>query len=195
MNSILSIINSINNINKSIDNYNNLSTLFVNNNVNKKNNIMSNIENLCEYVDNQVKNINNINYMYNNGKTLENINNVPNTYFDNIHNENISNIANTKDFYTDFVDKSENSVDKVYYPVDNLKFFHNNSDFKEIYNYVDNLSNGDTITTNSNSNTKSNININMGGITQNITEANCDTVLDELSNTLLRALNGCDGIY
>ena len=39
------------------------------------------------------------------------------------------------------------------------------------------------------------ININMGGITQNITEANCDTVLDELSNILLRALNGCDGIY
>lgn len=188
-----------------MDNYNNLSTLFVNNNVNKKDNIMSNIENLCEYVDNQVKNINNINYMYNNGKTLENINNisninnilnnVPNTYFDNIHNENISNIANTKGFYTDFVDKSENSVDKVHYPVDNLKFFHNNSDFKEIYNYVDNLSNGDTITTNSNSNTKSNININMGGITQNITEANCDTVLDELSNILLRALNGCDGIY
>ena len=44
MNSILSIINSINNINKSIDNYNNLSTLFVNNNVNKKNNIMSNVK-------------------------------------------------------------------------------------------------------------------------------------------------------
>lgn len=205
MNSILNIINSINNINKSIDNYNKLSTLFVDNDVYKKNNIMSNIENLCEYVDNPVKNINNVNNRYNNSKTLENIsnisninnilNNIPTTSFDNIHNENISNIATSKGFYTNYVDNSENSGDKVHFSVDNSKLFHNDSTFKEIYNYVDNLNKGDTVTNNSSSHSKSNININMGGITQNITQANCDTVLDELSNILLRALSGCDGIY
>ncbi len=205
MNSILNIINSINNINKSIDNYNKLSTLFVDNDVYKKNNIMSNIENLCEYVDNPVKNINNVNNRYNNSKTLENIsnisninnilNNIPTTSFDNIHNENISNIATSKGFYTNYVDNSENSGDKVHFSVDNSKLFHSDSTFKEIYNYVDNLSKGDTVTNNSSSHSKSNININMGGITQNITQANCDTVLDELSNILLRALSGCDGIY
>lgn len=205
MNSILNIINSINNINKSIDNYNKLSTLFVDNDVYKKNNIMSNIENLCEYVDNPVKNINNVNNRYNNSKTLENIsnisninnilNNIPTTSFDNIHNENISNIATSKGFYTNYVDNSENSGDKVHFSVDNSKLFHKDSTFKEIYNYVDNLSKGDNVTNNSSSHSKSNININMGGITQNITQANCDTVLDELSNILLRALSGCDGIY
>lgn len=205
MDNILNIINSINNINKSIDNYNKLSTLFVDNNVYKKNSIMSNIENLCEYVDNPVKNINNVNNRYNNSKILENINNisninnilnnVPSTSFDNIHNENTSNIATSEGFYTNYVDNSENSGDKVHFSVDNSNFFHKDSDFKEIYSYVDNLCKGDTVTNNSSSQSKSNININMGGITQNITEANCNAVLDELSNILLRALSGCDGVY
>lgn len=203
MNTILDIISSINNMYQLSNNNNthNLSTMFVNNDVNKKNDTLSYIKNLCEYVDKKATNTTNVNAMYNYDKISENISsiskiyqNMKNTNVENIHRQNISNLANLEGFYTSFVDKSENSVDKEDLFVEKHNLFHNNSDFKEIYNYVDNLSKSDNITNNS-SLSRSNVNINMGGITQNISEANCNAVLDELSEILVRALSGCDGVY
>lgn len=210
MNNITEIINTINKI-SSISNVpilklteacSSLSTFLVNNNVNKETNILNSTKNLCEYVDNLYSKIDNVNNMYNSHEILENINNTEELYnnMENsllkvVHSGNTSTPASYTDFYSNFVDKSENFADNHNNSVDNSNFIHNSNDFKEIYSFVDNISRSDTTTQNYSSKAGSNININLGGVTQNITEANCNNVLEELSEILIRALSGCDGTY
>lgn len=100
-------------------------------------------------------------------------------------------------FYSDlrniFGDNSENFEDNSYYMNKKNNFIHNKKEFKEIYDYAESLVNGgDSI---ENNNSSSSVNINLGGVTQNITEANCDKVLEELGEMLLRTLSGCEGVY
>ncbi len=100
-------------------------------------------------------------------------------------------------FYSDLKnflgDNSENFEDNNYFTAEKNNFIHNNKDFKEIYDYAESLINGgDSIENNSRSST---VNIELGGVTQNITEANCDRVLEELGEMLLRTLSGCEGVY
>ncbi len=204
MDNILKIIEGINNINNLcnivLPNYEELWESEVDNNVNKNYTPYENEEILREYVDNISANIPDVNNMYNYsimpenmGKFEEIYNNSQNMVTENIHSQNISNNVGYKGFAPKFVDKSENFGDNHYYSEDNNDFFHNNSVFKEIYGFVDNIS-APHIKEEKAQNT-SNININLGGVTQNITEASCDKVLQDLSDILLRALSGCDGVY
>ena len=206
MENILKIIESINNMNNNLcnivlpDDYSELMRADVDNNVNKDYEPYKNIENFCEYVDNIIPNVTDVKNMYNydiisenKGRIEEIYNNVQNIISRDIHSQNISNSADYSGFTPNFVDKSENFGDNNYYPSENNDFFHNNSTFKEIYRFVDSIPAHEEH--GSRSSNTSNININLGGVTQNITEANCDKVLEELSDMLLRALGGCDGVY
>lgn len=134
---------------------------------------------------------------------FENIQNTLNSFENDyerefVHSENISNIANYSDISGQNVDNSNNFGDKNSFLTDNNRFFnrkseiiHNDSDFKEINNFIEGIADKKE----SSSPPSPNININMGGITQNITDANCNSVLEELSQVLMRTLSGCEGVY
>lgn len=206
MENILKTIENINNINYFFDlalsdDALNLMATQVENNVYKDFVHIENIKNLCEYVDNIASRITDEKNIYNYDVIRENTNKFEEIYKNaesfvskDIHSENISNSADYSNFTPNFVDNSENSGENNWFSHENNEFFHNNSNFKEIYGFVDNIS-APEIKNNSQTSNNSSININLGGVTQNITEANCDKVIEELSDMLLRALSGCDGIY
>ncbi len=110
-----------------------------------------------------------------------------------IHRSNAVKNGFYSDLKTFFGDNSENFEDNNYFTAEKNNFIHNNKDFKEIYDYAESLINGGDSVENNNS--SSTVNINLGGVTQNITEADCDRVLEELGEMLLRTLSGCEGIY
>lgn len=187
-----------------INNLNNIFNISLNDSINNATELHHRADprcnelNICEYVDNINPQTTNVRNMYNydiikeNTEEIEKIyKNTENIFSEDIHSENISNKAEYTNFAPDFVDKSENSVENTSYSHQAKDFFHNNYNFKEISNFVDNINTQKSPTV-----TQSpNININLGGVTQNITEANCDSVLEELGNVLMKALSGCDGIY
>ena len=110
-----------------------------------------------------------------------------------IHRNDVVQNGFYSDLRTFLGDNSENFEDNNYFTSEKNNFIHNNKEFKEIYDYAESLVNGgDSIENNSRSST---VNIELGGVTQNITEANCDRVLEELGEMLLRTLSGCEGVY
>lgn len=158
--------------------------------------ISKSIEN-AEYVTQNLKSImlSNINNIDSRGsmpqeKIYENTNFTDNKV---IHQNNTSQSGSYSDLRSFLGDNSENFEDNNYYSAEKNNFIHNKKEFKEIYDYAESLVNGgDSIENNSST---SSVSINLGGVTQNITEANCDKVLEELGDMLLRALSGCEGIY
>lgn len=102
-------------------------------------------------------------------------------------------IDENTEFYYDFADNVNNFGDKTVPSEEKAGFIHNISNFSENidgsdYSYIRRAA--DTYSTNNYSD--SSININMGGVTQNITEGNCEDVMDMLVESLMRGLS-CKG--
>ena len=175
-----------------------------------------NSENVCGYVDNMLisnsirdilpqahKNTMSEGNMNMLGSILSNYKNLYDC------NENIS--GNT-DFYYDFADNVNNFGDKSSLTEEKSDFIHNISNFTK-NDYAANNSYFNSIVKdvnsldyshikraadsyNTNNYSSSDININMGGITQNITEGNCEDVMDMLVEGLLRGLScKAAGVY
>ncbi len=115
-------------------------------------------------------------------------------YDKNIYAE-IENIGGSTDFYYDIADNANNFGDKSVSLEEKSQLIHNinnRSENSESYKYIKEAADN----TSCSSYSDPTININMGGITQNITENNGESVMDMLVESLLRGLSGKGaGVY